>query len=328
VLLAFACIHEQTAKRRSEGLTAESSADEYFGLDEVLRLVAMRAISITGANGVAIALVKDDAIICRASAGKIAPDPGVRLDPNSGFSGACLRNGQTVRCDDSDNDSRVNAQACRTLGARSMVAVPLNAKGRVVGLIEAFSSKTHGFNDGDVKSLSLLGELILAAIHPEEEDRLAQLAEKILPQPPAAVSQPRDVERITIASAPPVADPPSAPLAKVTAVTTPASASPISIPAPVAMAAAPSSAPAVGPAIPTRIEEQEPAIQPSLVERAEPQLVSIPRPQLNFPEEKRSAKSVLLVAALILTAVGLGWAWFHHAVQLTTSASTLPIRKG
>ena len=41
VLLAFACIHEQTAKRRSEGLTAESSADEYFGLDEVLRLVAM-----------------------------------------------------------------------------------------------------------------------------------------------------------------------------------------------------------------------------------------------------------------------------------------------
>jgi GAF domain-containing protein len=213
VLLAFACIHEQTAKRRSEGLTAESSADEYFGLDEVLRLVAMRAISITGANGVAIALVKDDAIICRASAGKIAPDPGVRLDPNSGFSGACRRNGQTVRCDDSDNDSRVNAQACRTLGARSMVAVPLNAKGRVVGLIEAFSSKTHGFNDGDVKSLSLLGELILAAIHPEEEDRLAQLAEKILPQQPAAVSQPRDVERITIASAPPLADPPSAPLA-------------------------------------------------------------------------------------------------------------------
>ena len=202
VLLAFACIHEQTAKRRSAGLT-----DEYFGLDEVLRLVAMRAISITGANGVAIALVKENAIICRASAGKIAPDPGIRLDPNSGFSGACLRNGQTVRCDDSDNDSRVNAQACRTLGARSMVAVPLTAKGRVVGLIEAFSSKTHGFNDGDVKSLSLLGELILAAIHPEEEDRLAQLAEKIIPQPPAVVSQSRDVERITIPSAPSIIEP-------------------------------------------------------------------------------------------------------------------------
>jgi len=325
VLLAFACIHEQTAKRRSEGLAAEASADEYFGLDEVLRLVAMRAISITGANGVAIALVKDDAIICRASAGKIAPDPGIRLDPNSGFSGACLRNGETVRCDDSDNDSRVNAQACRALGARSMVAVPLTAKRRVVGLIEAFSSKTHGFNDGDVKSLTLLGELILAAIHPEEEDRLAQLAEKILPQPPTAVSQPGNVEKTIVPA--PVVDPPNAALAKPVAGASQASANSISIPPPVPMTATPVSSLASAPVISSNIEERSPAIRPSLVETTEPELISVPHPRLNFPEERRSAKGILLVAALILVAVILGWAWFHHAVQLTTSASTLPIRQ-
>ena len=329
VLLAFACIHEQNAKRRTApGPGAEGSADEYFGLDEVLRLVAMRAISITGASGVAIALVKENAIVCRASAGKIAPDPGIHLDPNSGFSGTCLRDGHTVRCDDSDSDPRVNAQACRALGARSMVAVPLNAKGRVVGLIEAFSSKTHGFNDGDVKSLSLLGELILAAIHPEEEDRLAQLAERILPQPPAAVSQSRDVEKITISSVPTAADPstPAASAAKFAAVEKPV----VATPAPVSVAAAQAVPPPVlaSPAISSRIEEHQAAIRPSLVERAEPELVPMPQPRLTFPEEKRSAKSILLVAALILVALGLGWAWFHHAVQLTTSASTLPIRQG
>jgi len=326
VLLAFACIHEQTAKRRAEGVGAEIPDDEYFGLDEVLRLVDMRAISITGANGVAIALVKQNAVICRASAGKIAPDPGIRLDPNSGFSGACLRNGQTVRCDDSEIDSRVNAQACRTLGARSMVAVPLNAKGRVVGLIEAFSSKTHGFNDADVKSLNLLGELILAAIHPEEEDRLAQLAEKILPQPPGAVSQPGDIEKITISSAAPVVDPPIAQVVKSATVPLPADASPISMPAAFS-AAAPASAPVSAPARSSRIEEQKPAVQPSKTETAEAELIPILRPRLNFPEEKRSPRSILLVAGLILVAVGLGWAWFHHAVQLTTSASTLPMRQ-
>lgn len=328
VLLAFACIHEQTAKRRSEGLTPETSADEYFGLDEVLRLVAMRAISITNANGVAIALVKENAIICRASAGKIAPDPGIRLDPNSGFSGACLRNGQTVRCDDSDNDSRVNAQACRTLGARSMVAVPLTAKGRVVGLIEAFSSKTHGFNDGDVKSLSLLGELILAAIHPEEEDRLAQLAEKILPQPPGAVSQPRDVERITIASTAPIFEAAKSALESTSKLDPNpgiVSTSAISISGPVVMASA--SAPVAEPAISGRVKQQQPAVRPSLVEQPEPELIPLPRPQLNFPVERRSPKSILLVAVLVLVAVGLGWAWFHHAVQLTTSASTRPIQQ-
>ena len=327
VLLAFACIHEQTAKRRSEGLPPEASDDEYFGLDEVLRLVAMRAISITGANGIAIALVKENAIVCRASAGKIAPDTGIRLDPNSGFSGACLRNGETVRCDDSENDSRVNAQACRTLGARSMVAVPLNAKGRVVGLIEAFSSKTHGFNDADVKSLTLLGELILAAIHPEEEDRLAQLAEKILPQPPAAVAQPREVERITIPSASPVVAPASAPVSKAATVTIPVTATPIPIPPPFSASAAPATVPVISPAVSDPIKERQPAAMPLAAEHAEPGRISIPQPRLNFPEEKRSAKNILFVAALILVAVGLGWAWLHHAVQLTTSASTLPMRQ-
>jgi N-acetylmuramoyl-L-alanine amidase/putative methionine-R-sulfoxide reductase with GAF domain len=186
-LLAFACIHEQAAKRRQAKSSADRQTipkDEEFGLDEVLRLVAARAVSITGADGVAIALAEDEAIVCRASVGQIAPDPGVRLDPNSGFSGACLRSGQTVRCNDSDTDVRVNAQACRALGTRSMIAVPLSAKQRVVGLIEAFSSDTYGFNESDVRSLNLLGELILAAIRPEEENRLAELATSIVPVSP------------------------------------------------------------------------------------------------------------------------------------------------
>jgi hypothetical protein len=38
-----------------------------------------------------------------------------------------------------------------------MVAVPLTAKKRVVGLIEAFSNEAFGFNGSDVRSLNLLG---------------------------------------------------------------------------------------------------------------------------------------------------------------------------
>jgi N-acetylmuramoyl-L-alanine amidase/putative methionine-R-sulfoxide reductase with GAF domain len=182
-LLAFASIQQQASKRKSQGLIRK---EDELALDEVLRLVAARALSITGADGVAIALAQENAIVCRASLGSIAPPPGVRLDPSSGFSGACLRSGQTVRCDDSETDERVNARACRDLGTRSMIAVPLSAKQRVVGLIEAFSSEPFGFNESDVRSLNLLGELILAAIRPEEEDRLAQLAERVVPAPVSA----------------------------------------------------------------------------------------------------------------------------------------------
>ncbi|MBV9340489.1 MAG: N-acetylmuramoyl-L-alanine amidase [Acidobacteria bacterium] len=176
-LLAFACIHEQAA-RRDPPDSEEEAADlqEEFALEEILELVAQRALSITAADGLAIALAGEDAVVCRVSAGRIAPDPGVRLDPSSGFSGACLRSGETVRCDDSENDSRVNALASRALGARSMLAVPLSAKQRVVGLVEAFSTQPFGFGDEDERSLKLLARLVSAAIRPEEADRLAELA--------------------------------------------------------------------------------------------------------------------------------------------------------
>ncbi len=186
-LLAFSALHQQIRTRRTkqmrDGLRSNLQDDwqlEQFVLDEVLQLVAERALAITGADGVAIALAEGNAIVCRASAGSIAPDTGIRLDPNSGFSGECLVSGRIVRCDDADTDSRVNLLACRRLGVRSMLAVPLSAKQSVIGLLEAFSNEPFGFNDSDVRSLSLLAELILSAMKPEEEDRLSEISRRVV----------------------------------------------------------------------------------------------------------------------------------------------------
>jgi N-acetylmuramoyl-L-alanine amidase/putative methionine-R-sulfoxide reductase with GAF domain len=184
-LLAFSTLHEQIRRRRAEearryaeGLGAGDNGWEFeqFVLDEVLQLVAERAQTITGADGIAIALAEGDEIICRASVGEMAPDRGVRLDAKAGFSGACFRTGRIVRCDDSEKDPRVNVEACRRLGTRSMVAVPLLGQQSVVGLLEAFSTEPFGFNDSDVRSLNLLAELILAAVKPEDQDRIVRAA--------------------------------------------------------------------------------------------------------------------------------------------------------
>ncbi len=153
---------------------------EQFVLDEVLQLVAERALTLTGADGVAIAMAEGDAIVCRAAAGTIVPERGARLDPKSGFSGACLRTGGIVRCDDSEKDPRVNVQVCRRLGTRSIVAVPIASAHGTIGLLEAFSAEPHGFNDSDVRSLNLLAELILSALKPEEENRLAELSQRLV----------------------------------------------------------------------------------------------------------------------------------------------------
>lgn len=194
-LLAFSAMHQQVRQRRAlaarhngfESLPPKSefAAEEQFVLDEVLQLVAERAIAITGADGLGIALAENDEIVLRASAGTVKPDVGARIQRDSAFSGACFRSAQIIRCDDSETDDRVNLMACRRLGARSMVAVPLCGRRRVIGLLEAFSAEPFGFNDSDTGSLELLAELIVAALKPEDEDRFAQAAqvaeEKLVP---------------------------------------------------------------------------------------------------------------------------------------------------
>ncbi len=185
-LLAFSSLHEKIRERRArERLGTQPGAAgiwelEQFALDDVLQLVAERALTLTGADGIAIALAEGNAFVCRASSGGIAPEPGTRLDPNSGFSGVCLRTGGIVRCDDSEKDPRVDLQVCRRLGTRSMVAIPIASSRATIGLLEAFSAEAYGFNDSDVRSLNLLAELILAAMKPEEENRLAEISERVV----------------------------------------------------------------------------------------------------------------------------------------------------
>jgi N-acetylmuramoyl-L-alanine amidase/putative methionine-R-sulfoxide reductase with GAF domain len=211
-LLAFSAMHQQVRQRRAlasrhNGFdktpgAAEFEPPEQFVLDEVLQLVAERAIAITGADGLGIALAENNEIVLRASAGTIKPDVGARIQRDSAFSGACFRTAQIIRCDDTETDDRVNLYACRQLGARSMVAVPLCGRRRVIGLLEAFSVEPFGFNDSDIGSLELLAELILGALKPEDEDRFAEsakAAEADLVAPAIAAKLTAPVEKVVVA---------------------------------------------------------------------------------------------------------------------------------
>ena len=80
--IAFSALHEQVRKRKSLAVqhasfdqitpAAEFETGEQFVLDEVLYLVAERAVAITGADGLAIALAENNGIVLRASAGRFA----------------------------------------------------------------------------------------------------------------------------------------------------------------------------------------------------------------------------------------------------------------
>src|ERR1700674_1622783 len=93
-------------------------------LEAALQLLAERAQYITGASGAAIALLDEDEMICWASTGTSAPEVGAEVQVKSGLTGESVRTRQVLRCDDEENDSRVNRESCRALGTKEVMGVP------------------------------------------------------------------------------------------------------------------------------------------------------------------------------------------------------------
>jgi len=133
-------------------------------LEPAISLIAERAQTLTGASGAAIALRKGDEMVCRARAGRNAPDLGVRLQSDSGISADCVRTGQVVLCHDAHHDPHVDVGVCQRLGVRSILAAPLRHFRRTLGVFEVFSGAPHAFADRDVATMQLLSSVMVAAL--------------------------------------------------------------------------------------------------------------------------------------------------------------------
>lgn len=195
-LLAFSDLHEQIRQyqlKAGAGPDSDLSHTERFFLDEVLQLVCSRALALTGADAVMVALSQapdaNPPLVCRASAGQMPVPRGIRLNPGSEFLQACLAAGTTLRCDDSRTDPRLEFDLAQAMEAQSTVLVPLRGRGQRVGVLQAFAKAAWTFTDDDVRCLELVAEMILAALRPEDEDRrflwLAEVAEQVLQGDPA-----------------------------------------------------------------------------------------------------------------------------------------------
>jgi GAF domain-containing protein len=133
-----------------------------------LRLIGERARSLTRGNSAAIALVHKGAVMCRASIGESAPALGTRLDVNSGLAGECFRGGKTLRCDDAENDPRVDLDSCRRLGVRSIVAAPVRYERDTVGLLMVMAADPFNFDEGDVAVVESLAHTVVRSMRQAE----------------------------------------------------------------------------------------------------------------------------------------------------------------
>ncbi|HTW31809.1 MAG TPA: GAF domain-containing protein [Candidatus Sulfotelmatobacter sp.] len=133
-------------------------------LEPAISAITERAQHLTGATGAAIALRAGEEIVCRARAGRTAPDLGVRLQTESGISAEAVRSGEVMLCHDAERNPRVDLASCRRLGVRSILVSPLRHYRRTLGVFEVLSSSPGAFDERDVATMQLLSSMMVAAI--------------------------------------------------------------------------------------------------------------------------------------------------------------------
>ncbi|MBI3474548.1 MAG: TonB family protein [Acidobacteria bacterium] len=148
-----------------------------LALDLVLNELVVRAATATRARSAALALKRDDEMVCRAATGDHAPDLGISLNTRDGLSGACLRTHKSQLCLDTETDPRVDAEAARRLGIRSMLIVPVLDSADLVGVLEVFATDSSEFVDTDQNLLEIFAREVTrirrAALELEQRPKIA-----------------------------------------------------------------------------------------------------------------------------------------------------------
>ncbi|MBA3538796.1 MAG: GGDEF domain-containing protein, partial [Deltaproteobacteria bacterium] len=133
--------------------------------EEVMRMVAERAATLTSASGAVVALVEGDDIVYRAVAGSTKSALGMRLSLQTTFSGRCVTERKPLRSDDVATDKTVDADTRARPGVAAILDVPLMYGEHAVGVLEVVGAKPAAFTDEDTETLRLLATIVAISLH-------------------------------------------------------------------------------------------------------------------------------------------------------------------
>jgi EAL domain-containing protein (putative c-di-GMP-specific phosphodiesterase class I) len=137
------------------------------GLDplKVVDLITRHSQTMTGSTGAVVEMLKGDELVYWSTSGSVSAHRGFRVPCEGSISGLCLRTGQVLQCDDSEHDPRVNIEACRRVGLRSAILVPLLYEQRTVGVLKVVSDRAYAYTRRDAATLEMFGTFIGATLH-------------------------------------------------------------------------------------------------------------------------------------------------------------------
>lgn len=132
---------------------------------DVVDAVTHRAQELTRSAGAVLEIIDGDRMRYWSASGIAAHQVGMTLPVQGSLSGRCIGERKVMRCDDSETDPRVNRDACRQVGLRSMLVAPLQFRQQTVGVLKVISTLPSAYTDADCRILEQLSTLVAASLY-------------------------------------------------------------------------------------------------------------------------------------------------------------------
>ncbi|SKC99798.1 PAS/PAC sensor hybrid histidine kinase [Burkholderia sp. YR290] len=159
--------HERLANARLRKLIDAHSriAAAKLDLDRFLSLVTDSLLELVpAAHASVVEWVDGDEMVYRACSGTIAHHIGLRLKRVGSLSGLCSLEKHLLYSSDTSDDPRVDAAACKRVGATSMVVAPLLYQSEVAGVVKLMASRTDAFSADDIETLERITSLVASGM--------------------------------------------------------------------------------------------------------------------------------------------------------------------
>jgi len=145
-------------------LTATLKKEKIFNqlIDPVRRILNVEAISIGHVEEVTGDIIFEETLM-----GPLFKKlPPIRLRPGQGIAGAVAESGESLIINNVYKDERFFAKVDTQSGFRteSIICVPLQVEGRVIGILEAINKRNGNFNETDLRLLQAIASPLAAAI--------------------------------------------------------------------------------------------------------------------------------------------------------------------
>jgi len=128
------------------------------GSQDVLDLIAQQMEKLTGAAGAVVLMIEGSEMVYRAVAGTAQGHLGLRLPLEGSLTGLSASRIEVLVSHDVEVDPRVNLEACRRIGSRALITVPVQSEGRAVGALLVSYGRCHAFGQREVGTLQILAE--------------------------------------------------------------------------------------------------------------------------------------------------------------------------